>query len=167
VNTVEERSRNLHKAASYLRNESLQYLRKQTEPLAGMLDLMAVELEQQDLSPVVQHAKREIKHLGLEASETETLLDAIRAFSSALDGDSGTSANLKIMLLVQILRFQNLTELTDNPEEWMEVGLNVWQSTRCAEAFSDDGGKTYYLVSEAQASPSEEPPTHEAVKSDG
>lgn len=54
--------------------------------------------------------------------------------------------------LGRLLRFENLAPLTDDPGEWNNVsdmaGHEMWQSRRCAEAFSSDGGKTYWLLSE-------------------
>ncbi len=47
-----------------------------------------------------------------------------------------------------MLQFKNLRPLTNNPDEWMDVGDNCWQSCRNPEAFSLNGGITYYLLSE-------------------
>lgn len=42
----------------------------------------------------------------------------------------------------------HIAPLTDDPDEWLHVDGDIWQSRQCAEAFSNDGGKTYYLLSE-------------------
>jgi hypothetical protein len=75
-------------------------------------------------------------------------------------------------MLNDLLQFKNLTPLTDDPEEWIQHSKEmwdgekgVWQSTRRADAFSDDGGKTYYLLSDRDKYPNEpDLPTYESVK---
>lgn len=113
------------------------------------------------MSNLVDHAKRELALAGNDDAFNESIVKAVEAFSSY--GHSGGSASEAIPMLHDLLQFKNLTPLTDDPDEWMDVDNEMWQSRRNAEAFSTDGGKTYYLLSEdgRQGHPY---PVHESVK---
>lgn len=63
-----------------------------------------------------------------------------------------------IPTIYQLLKQKNLTPLTDSPNEWLfhdedtwGAPGGIWQNIRNGEAFSHDGGKTYYLVSEGNS----------------
>lgn len=101
------------------------------------------------MSNLVEHAKRELALADNDVDFNECIIKAVEAFASY--GHSGGSAAYAIPMLNALLLFKNLTPLTDDPKEWNEVGDGVWQSARNSEAFSTDGGKTYYLLSERQA----------------
>lgn len=98
---------------------------------------------------LIEHAKRELEILG-ESDEDfkQMIIRTVGAFASY--GHSGGSASVAIPMINDLLQFKNLTPLTNNPKEWNKVGPNIWQSCRCPEAFSDDGGKTYHLNSERE-----------------
>jgi hypothetical protein len=110
------------------------------------------------MSNLVEHAKRELALIGGEDDEMQQLMnkniiEMVEVFSKA--GHSGFSAEHAIQTLEKLLRFENLTPLTDDPDEWNHVHETVWgapngvwQNRRNSEAFSEDGGKTYYLLSE-------------------
>lgn len=107
------------------------------------------------MSNLIEHARRELKIIGEEAATVEGYINVVRAFSQM--GHSGGSASVAIPVINRLLQFQNLTALTANPSEWLHHGPEVWgekdedgiwQSIRNSEAFSHDGGKTYYLLSE-------------------
>ncbi|THA29226.1 hypothetical protein E6R18_25305 [Streptomyces sp. A1277] len=107
-------------------------------------------------SNLVAHARRELIILEEDRDTIRGLCKVVQAFADM--GHSGGSAPHAIAYLERLLRFQPLTDLTDDPAEWLdrhaEGRLNpvpLWQSTRNSEAFSTDGGKTYYLLSEQQA----------------
>lgn len=98
------------------------------------------------MSNFVEHAKRELSLLGNDDEFNNSIIKSIEAFASY--GHSGGSASVAIPLLNDLLQFKNISPLTDNKNEWNEVGRNTWQSRRNPEAFSEDSGKTYYLLSE-------------------
>lgn len=98
------------------------------------------------MSNLVEHAKRELERAGNDPDFNESIIKAIQAFAEY--GHSGGSAAFAIPMLGELLQFHNLTPLTDDPDEWIEVGDGVWQSTRRPDAFSNDGGVTYRLNSE-------------------
>lgn len=88
-----------------------------------------------------QHAKRELKLLVEDEDFIESYLDIIRVFQA--QGHSGVSASIFISTLLKLLNFENLTEITNDPTEWVEVGENLWQNARNGKLFSRDGGLTY------------------------
>jgi len=106
-------------------------------------------------SNLVAHARRELRIFGEDPDTTRGLIRVVRAFADM--GHSGTSAHHCAALLDKLLRYQPLTDLTDNPDEWIDrhaEGMTptpLWQSRRNSEAFSTDGGKTYTLLSEQEA----------------
>lgn len=108
------------------------------------------------MSNLVDHARRELELLKEEPETIEGYLKVIQAFADM--GHSGGSAAVAIPTINELLQFKNLTPLTNNPDEWIhhtsetwgEPG-GIWQSVRNPGAFSNDGGKTYYLVSEGRA----------------
>ena len=112
-----------------------------------------IQKEYAEESNLIWHARNELKYLDEESDIVEAYLSILRIFSSM--GHSGYSAMVFTWTLFRLMSFQNLTPLTDNPEEWMhhtseQFGKpgGVWQNIRNGEAFSDDGGKTYTLLSD-------------------
>lgn len=101
-------------------------------------------------SNLVEHARRELELIGEEPEIIEGLLRVIQAFADM--GHSGGSAAVAIPMINKLLQFQPLTALTSSSEEWNEIsremsgGEELWQNRRDPRAFSNDGGKTYYLV---------------------
>lgn len=105
------------------------------------------------MSNLVDHARRELELAGLFDEDADydgdlgpAVLGVVEKFSEY--GHSGMSAAISVSILEKLLRFETLTPLTDDPSEWMDVSTNTWQSRRRSEAFSHDGGKTYYLLSD-------------------
>jgi hypothetical protein len=106
------------------------------------------------------HAERELKLAGLfdkdsdyEGMLGEAVLELMEVF--AKQGHSGFSAMLAMDLFGRLAKFEALTELTDNPEEWNDIseyqdGEPGWQSVRSPSCFSKDGGKTYYNLDDLE-----------------
>jgi hypothetical protein len=103
-------------------------------------------------SNLIKHARRELEIIGEEPETIAGYLSVIQAFVNM--GHSGGSASVAIPTLSILLQYQNLAPLTDDPAEWnaisedMSGGVSLWQSNRNPAAFSHDGGKSYYLVSD-------------------
>lgn len=104
---------------------------------------------------LVKHAERELKILGEEPEMASMYLRVIRSFSSY--GHSGGSAAVAIHVINRLLQYKNLTPLTNFQDEWVHHppetwggndGKGIWQNRRNSEAFSEDGGDTYYFVNE-------------------
>jgi hypothetical protein len=105
------------------------------------------------MSNLVDHARNELELIGEEPETIAGYLKVIQAFADM--GHSGTSAMVAIPVINDLLQFKPLSLLRDDPAEWMHVGEDqwgqeggIWQSRRNPEAFSKDGGKSYYLLSE-------------------
>lgn len=105
------------------------------------------------MSNLVDHARRELELINEEPDTIEGYLKVVQAFADM--GHSGGSASVAIPVIHELLQFKNLRPLTDDPVEWHHHGEDVWgapggiwQNKRNGEAFSKDGGKTYYLVSD-------------------
>lgn len=106
-------------------------------------------------SNLVDHAKRELELLGEDPEVVDDYLRIIRIFADG--GHSGYSAEYFTQVLTKLMRFENLTPLTDNPTEWQQHDEGTWgapggiyQNRRNGEAFSEDAGQTYYLLSERE-----------------
>jgi hypothetical protein len=104
------------------------------------------------MADLVEYARRELELLEEDDETIEGYLKVMEAFSDM--GHSGGSASVAIPVIDKLLRYQNLTPLTDDPGEWNKISdeqsgeEGLWQSQRNPEAFSKTGGRTYYLVSE-------------------
>lgn len=108
------------------------------------------------MSNLVDHARRELDLCGQAAEDpayAASLVAAVAAFASY--GHSGGSASIAIEQLYALLKYENLSPVTASLDEWIDrtemSSYPLWQSTRNPAAFSEDGGKTYYLVSEDKA----------------
>lgn len=103
-------------------------------------------------TPLMAHARKELTLLGEEDYIIDQYMKVVKAFSEM--SHTGASASIAIPVINSLLLFKHLTPLTDDPEEWTDVGkehgLNtpLWQNKRNSEAFSTDNGRTYYLISE-------------------
>lgn len=118
---------------------------------------------------LIEHAKRELELIGEEKEFVDAYLAMIEIFSNM--GHSGGSASVFIPTLNRLFQYKNLSSLTDDPDEWQQVSPDMgfpettWQSRRDSEAFSNDGGKTYRILSEARENiPG---PLHESEPKDG
>lgn len=108
------------------------------------------------MSNLVEHAKRELEILGEEPETIKGYLKVVQAFADM--GHSGGSASVAVPTLLRLLQFENLKPLTNDPDEWFyhspetwgdpSTGAGIWQNIRNPEAFSDNNGKTYWLVSD-------------------
>lgn len=95
---------------------------------------------------LLEHAKHE---LSLIASEDEDvademqlemnahILEMVERFADA--GHSGFSASYAVAVLEKLLRFEPLTPLTGEDEEWTEVADGVFQNKRCSHVFKENG----------------------------
>lgn len=104
------------------------------------------------MSNLTTHARRELELIGEEPETIEGYLRVIQAFADM--GHSGGSASVAIPVIHELLQFKNLRPLTDDQTEWQHIAEpiagqpDLWQNVRNSEAFSNDGGKSYYLLSE-------------------
>lgn len=116
-----------------------------------------------DSSNLVAHARRELALINQRADkgdeyteeEIEGFIRVVQAFVDM--GHSGGSAPFAIGIISDLLQYKPLAPLTDDPDEWVFHGEEtwgarggIWQNRRHGEAFSHDGGQSYYLLSEIQ-----------------
>ena len=105
------------------------------------------------MSNLVAHAKRELSLIGEDQDTIDGIVNVVQAFADC--GHSGGSAPFAIAYLEDLLKYRPLSDLTDDSDEWTDrtemSGYPIWQSTRNPEAMSEDGGKTYWLISECEA----------------
>jgi hypothetical protein len=104
------------------------------------------------------HVYRELSILGHEMDVIKAYRDVGDAFDVLIkavsdealaNGDlEPVTINSIIGNLLALLDFQNLSALTDDPDEWVEISMVLSQSKRNPNAFSTTGGKTYYLLAE-------------------
>jgi hypothetical protein len=163
----------LRRQWSALMNEDLVGLPKEAL-ISSIRDLASELLErtknsEENSSNLVDHAKRELELIGEEPETIAGYLKVIQAFADM--GHSGGSAAVAIPTIKELLSFKNLSPITNNPDEWFHHEAGVWgeagggwQCIRNPEAFSNDGGKTYYLLSEGGNNKNRHP-LHESVKS--
>lgn len=105
---------------------------------------------------LVDHARRELELCGQFASDpayAQSIVAAVGALATY--GYSGGSMGAAVHQLTTLLGYGTLSPLTNDPAEWMHVGTQndkpLYQSLRNPQAFSTDGGKTYYLLDERDA----------------
>jgi hypothetical protein len=108
---------------------------------------------------LVMHARRELEVVGLLSDDSdydgmlgESVLRLVKEFSH--QGHSGASAHMTLDIFDRVAHLKPLGPLTNNPGEWNCIaehgdGTPMWQSSRQSDAFSEDGGKTYYTLGES------------------
>lgn len=72
------------------------------------------------------------------------ILQIVKMFSE--QGHSGFSASYAINILEKLLRFEPITPLTGNDDEWTELDYDKdtkYQNKRCSRVFKDADGKAY------------------------
>lgn len=106
------------------------------------------------LENLIDHANTELQLSGLLDQDSDyngligkACLELINTFSK--QGHSGFSAQLVLDVFNKLARFKNLTDITNNPDEWTDVteygnGDILFQNKRNPTYFSNDGGKTYW-----------------------
>ena len=111
------------------------------------------------MSELVKHAKRELELAGLFDKDSDyngmlgnAALEIIEVF--ARQGHSGYSASVTTSIVEKLMRYEPLTALTYNPDEWNDVSemsnKPMWQNKRKSSVFSEDGGKTHYDIDEPE-----------------
>lgn len=117
------------------------------------------------MSNLVKFAEEEMRRAGLYSKDAdyggmipEAVMKLVKAHSEA--GHSGGSHWLTMQIFNKVINFKPLTPLSDDPTEWMEVSENIWQSRRQSDAFSTDGGKTFYTLEDREKIITSQPCKH-------
>ena len=104
---------------------------------------------------LVEHAKRELELIGYDLNDSEegpnkwiveNILELIEVFSN--QGHSGFSAPYCIEMFASLAKYENLSPLTGNDDEWNDVwdgqrgddGKFLYQNNRCSHVFKDENG---------------------------
>ena len=107
-------------------------------------------------SSLLKFSRGELKRVGLFDKDSdyggmlgESTMKLMECFCK--EGHSGYSAQLQVELFTRLASWHPLSELTNDPTEWQEVGTErdctpLWQSRRSPDCFSKNGGRTYYSV---------------------
>lgn len=102
-------------------------------------------------SNLVTHARIELKLMGEEPEVIEWYARVIKEYASF--GHSGGSTMATAPVLNELIQMNPLTPLSSNPDEWQYIGGDtwgqdggIWQNRRNGRAFSNDSGRTYYLI---------------------
>ena len=105
------------------------------------------------MSNLTEYAKDELTRAGLFDKDSDydgalgvAALEIIEVF--AKQGHSGFSAGMVTSIVEKLMRFEPLTPLTYEPDEWLDIseqsGTPMWHNKRKFTTFSIDGGKTHY-----------------------
>jgi len=111
-------------------------------------------------SNLVKHAKRELQAAGMYSDDmnygagtiANNVLEVITLISK--QGHSGGSMEQFLLVFNKLIAFENIAPLTNDPAEWVDMssfggpGPMHYQGLRNSSAFSADGGKTYWLISD-------------------
>ncbi len=103
---------------------------------------------------LVEHAQKELELAGLFDEDSDYKGDTGRAVIELMEvfskqGHSGFSAGLVLDVFERLAKYQTLTPITSDPNEWSDVSeymgnITSWQNCRNPSNFSDDGGQTWY-----------------------
>lgn len=109
-------------------------------------------------SNLMQHAKFELEAAGLFDEDADyngalahAVMELIETF--ARQEHSGFSAMMTIDLFSRLARYEPLTPISSNPDEWVNVfeedGKPHYQNKRRSTSFSRDGGQTWYDIEDS------------------
>lgn len=97
------------------------------------------------MSNLVKHAEHELSLIGdgeceMQQAMNKHLVEMVKVFAE--EGHSGFSAGYAVSLLEKLLRYEPLTPLTGEDDEWVDVG-HCFQNKRCSHVLKDYDGKAY------------------------
>jgi len=98
---------------------------------------------------LVEHAKREFELLGwpgdreMQAVVCRNLVELLEVFAE--QGHSGSSAPYVLNLFDKLARFEPISPLTGEDDEWCEVGDGLFQNRRCSAVFKSEVVGAYWI----------------------
>ncbi len=100
------------------------------------------------MSNLEDYARSELEAAGLFRKDSDyngelgkSVMKLIRLFSE--ECHSGSSAFMTVSLFEKLSRFEPLTPLTGEDNEWNEIGPGVFQNKRCYHVFKENGLNPY------------------------
>lgn len=100
------------------------------------------KLRKKEESNLVKHARSELTRAGLFKKDSDydgelgkAILELVQKLSD--QDHSGFSAGETTNMFVKLARFEPITPLTGEDDEWMEIGTGVYQNKRCSRVFKD------------------------------
>lgn len=97
------------------------------------------------MSNLEQFAKEELTRAGLFDEDSDyggmlghAVMKMVKVFAD--EGHSGFSASMAVAAFSKLVRFEPLTPLTGDDDEWGEVDDGVFQNIRCSHVFKDKTG---------------------------
>lgn len=104
-------------------------------------------------SGLYRYAKTELERAGLFDEDSDyggmlgdAALEIVALF--AKQGHSGFSAEMTTSIVSKLMRYEPLTPLTFERDEWTESLPGTWQNRRKFSVFSDDNLATWYDLDE-------------------
>lgn len=97
------------------------------------------------MSTLEQFAHDELARAGLFDEDSDyggmlgdAVMKMVKVFAD--EGHSGFSASMAVSAFSKLARFEPLTPLTGDDDEWNDVGDGVFQNRRCSRVFKDKTG---------------------------
>lgn len=98
-----------------------------------------------DMSQFESFAEEELRRAGLFDKDSmyggmlgDAVMKMVRLFAN--EGHSGMSASVAISAFEKVARYQPLTPLTGDDDEWNDVdGKGLFQNRRCPHVFKENG----------------------------
>ena len=105
------------------------------------------------MSNLVSYAEKELELAGwskdggdYDGMLYKSVIELVETFSK--QGHSGYSAAITTDVLNKLLKYEPLTPLTYEDENWIKHDDKTWQHNRKFTVFSTDQGKTWYDIYE-------------------
>lgn len=112
---------------------------------------MQIEVTEDEPAELTVHIVNELTLLGSDEETIEKFLKIVRLIDE-IDSSSGPPFKF-LNSYRRLIKEKNLTPLSDDAEEWEPIENvsedypdGLWASRRNKEAFSEDGGRTYFLI---------------------
>ena len=98
-----------------------------------------------------EYAEKELRSSGMFDKDSDyngmigdAVMELIQTFSN--QGHSGFSADITLKLFEKLARFQPLSPINDNDEEWTEVGDGLYQHNRNSAVFKEGKYSRPYFI---------------------
>lgn len=96
------------------------------------------------MSNLETFARDELQRAGLFDKDSdyggmmgEAVMKMIKLFAE--EGHSGFSANMAVNIFSKLAKFEPLTPLTGEDDEWVDHGSGYFQNKRCSHVFKENG----------------------------